>query len=41
MGKCLLSYLLNIARDNDFSKVSLKVDSNNVVAFKLYRSLRL
>ena len=38
-GKVLLSYLLRIARDNDFSKVSLKVDSNNVVAFKLYRSL--
>ena len=38
-GKVLLSYLLNIARDNDFSKISLKVDSNNVDAFKLYRSL--
>jgi len=38
-GKLLLSYLLNTARDNDFSKVSLKVDANNIVAFKLYRSL--
>jgi len=38
-GKVLLCYLLNIAKDNDFSKVSLKVDSNNVDAFKLYRSL--
>jgi len=38
-GKVLLSYLLNIAKDNEFSKVSLKVDSNNAVACKLYRSL--
>ena len=38
-GKVLLRYLLNIAMDNDFSKVSLKVDSNNVIAFKLYLSL--
>ncbi|MBZ9608230.1 GNAT family N-acetyltransferase [Clostridium estertheticum] len=38
-GKVLLRYLLNIAMDNDFSKVSLKVDSNNVFALKLYISL--
>lgn len=38
-GKVLLRYLLNTAMDNDFSKVSLSVDSNNVVAFKLYSSL--
>lgn len=38
-GKVLLRYLLNTAMDNDFSKVSLSVDSNNVVAFKLYISL--
>ena len=38
-GKVLLRYLLNIAMDNDFSKVSLKVDSNNVFALKLYSSL--
>ena len=38
-GKVLLSYLINIARANDFSLVSLKVDSNNADAFKLYRSL--
>lgn len=38
-GKVLLSYLVNIARANDFSLVSLKVDSNNADAFKLYRSL--
>ncbi|MBU3126434.1 GNAT family N-acetyltransferase [Clostridium tagluense] len=38
-GKVLLCYLLNIARENDFSKVSLKVDSNNVDAFRLYSSL--
>lgn len=38
-GKALLCYLLNIARENDFSKVSLKVDSSNVDAFKLYSSL--
>jgi len=38
-GKLFLSYLLNIAKDNDFSKVSLRVDSNNLVAFKLYQSL--
>lgn len=38
-GKVLLSYLLNTARNNDFSKVSLKVDSNNTDAFNLYRSL--
>ncbi|MGH4138168.1 GNAT family N-acetyltransferase [Clostridium sp.] len=38
-GKIFLSYLLNLAMDNDFSKVSLKVDSNNEVAYKLYLSL--
>ncbi|WP_291633014.1 GNAT family N-acetyltransferase [Clostridium sp.] len=38
-GKVLLRYLLNIAIDNDFSKVSLRVDSNNVAAFKLYLCL--
>ena len=38
-GKVLLRHLLNIAMDNDFSRVSLKVDSNNVVALKLYISL--
>ncbi|MBU3189301.1 GNAT family N-acetyltransferase [Clostridium bowmanii] len=38
-GKIFLSYLLNLAMDNDFSKVSLKVDCNNVVAYKLYLSL--
>ncbi|MBU3092208.1 GNAT family N-acetyltransferase [Clostridium sp. CM028] len=38
-GKVLLRHLLNIAMDNDFSKVSLKVDSNNVFALKLYISL--
>lgn len=38
-GKILLRYLLNIAMDNDFSKVSLKVDSNNVFALKLYISV--
>ena len=38
-GKVLLSYLINIAMDNDFSKVSLRVDSNNSIAFKLYHSL--
>lgn len=38
-GKVFLSYLLNTAMDNDFSKVSLRVDSNNVAALKLYLSL--
>ena len=38
-GKELLSYLLNIAKDNDFSKVSLRVDSSNHVALNLYLSL--
>jgi len=38
-GKLLLKYLLNIAIDYHFSKVSLKVDSNNINAFKLYLSL--
>lgn len=38
-GKVLLGYLLNIAMDNDFSTVSLKVDSDNIVAFNLYISL--
>jgi ribosomal protein S18 acetylase RimI-like enzyme len=38
-GKFLLSYLLNTARDNDFYKISLKVDFNNINAFKLYNSL--
>jgi len=38
-GKVLLRYLLNIAIDNHFSKVSLRVDSNNTNAFKLYLSL--
>jgi len=38
-GKVLLSYLLNVARDNSFSNISLKVDSNNTFAYKLYRSL--
>jgi len=38
-GKILLHYLLNLAMDNDFSKVLLRVDSNNVVALKLYQSV--
>jgi GNAT superfamily N-acetyltransferase len=38
-GKMFLRYLLNRAMDNDFSRVSLKVDSNNDVALKLYISL--
>ncbi|MGK0467108.1 GNAT family N-acetyltransferase [Clostridium sp.] len=38
-GRLLLSYLINIAVQNDFSKVSLKVDYNNDSALKLYRSL--
>ncbi|MEK6264895.1 MAG: GNAT family N-acetyltransferase [Clostridium sp.] len=38
-GKLLLSYLINIVVDIDFSKVSLKVDYNNDSALKLYRSL--
>ena len=38
-GKVLLRYLLNLAMDNDFSKILLRVDSNNVVALKLYQSL--
>lgn len=38
-GKVLLSYLLNIANENNFSKVSLKVDSNNIDAYKLYLSI--
>jgi len=38
-GKVLLRYLLNIANSNHFSKVSLRVDSSNIVAFKLYLSL--
>jgi len=38
-GKVFLSYLLNRAIDNDFSKVSLKVDCKNDVAYKLYLSL--
>ncbi len=38
-GKILLIYLLNIAKDNDFSKVSLRVDTKNVSAYNLYRSL--
>ncbi|MBU3098882.1 MULTISPECIES: GNAT family N-acetyltransferase [Clostridium] len=38
-GKVLLEYLLNIAMDNNFSKVSLRVDADNIVAFNLYRSL--
>jgi ribosomal protein S18 acetylase RimI-like enzyme len=38
-GKLLLSYLINIAVGNDFSKVSLKVDYNNKNALELYRSL--
>lgn len=37
-GKLFLSYLLNIAMDNDFSRVSLKVDSNNESALTLYHS---
>ena len=38
-GKALLRFLLDIAIDNNFSKVSLRVDSNNIVAYKLYISL--
>lgn len=38
-GKILLGHLLNIAMDNEFTKVSLRVDSNNVAAFNLYCSL--
>ncbi|HEY8888805.1 MAG TPA: GNAT family N-acetyltransferase [Clostridium sp.] len=38
-GQSLLHYLLNLAMDNDFSKVLLRVDSNNVVALKLYQSV--
>ncbi len=38
-GKVLLRYLLDIAIDNEFSKVSLRVDSNNIIALKLYLSL--
>ncbi len=38
-GKVFLRYLLNIAVDNEFSRVSLKVDSNNVVALNLYIAL--
>lgn len=38
-GKVLLGNLLNIAMDNNFSKVSLRVDSDNIVAFNLYSSL--
>ncbi|MCB2292118.1 GNAT family N-acetyltransferase [Clostridium algoriphilum] len=38
-GKVLLRYLLDIALDNEFSKVSLRVDSNNIIAFKLYLSM--
>lgn len=38
-GKVLLRYLLNLAMDNDFKKVSLKVDSSNIPALNLYLSL--
>lgn len=38
-GKVLLGYLLNLAMDNDFKKVSLKVDSSNTPALNLYLSL--
>ena len=38
-GKALLNYLLNVAMDNNFSKVSLKVDSGNKAALNLYFSL--
>ncbi len=38
-GKVLLGYLLDIALENEFSKAYLKVDSDNIAAFKLYRSL--
>ncbi|MBU3159211.1 GNAT family N-acetyltransferase [Clostridium frigoris] len=38
-GKILLGYLLNIAMDNNFSKVSLRVDADNIAAFNLYSSL--
>jgi GNAT superfamily N-acetyltransferase len=38
-GKVFLSYLLNIATENNFSKVSLRVASNNDIAFKLYLAL--
>jgi GNAT superfamily N-acetyltransferase len=38
-GKLLLSYLLNLIMDNDFKKVALKVDSNNIPALNLYLSL--
>ncbi|MBK5240521.1 GNAT family N-acetyltransferase [Clostridium sp.] len=37
-GKLFLSYLINLAIDNDFSSISLKVDSNNESALKLYHS---
>ena len=38
-GKVLLINLLNVAMKNNFSKISLKVDSNNVAALNLYFSL--
>lgn len=38
-GKVLLSYLLNVAMDNNFNKVGLKVDANNIPALNLYLSL--
>jgi GNAT superfamily N-acetyltransferase len=38
-GKVLLSYLLNVAMDNNFNKVALKVDANNVPALNLYLTL--
>ena len=38
-GKVLLSYLLNIIMDNNFNKVTLKVDASNIAALNLYLSL--
>ena len=38
-GKVLLGHLLNITMDNNFTKVSLRVDADNIVAFNLYSSL--
>ncbi|MGH4119890.1 GNAT family N-acetyltransferase [Clostridium sp.] len=37
-GKLFLNYLINIVIDNNFSSVSLKVDSNNESALKLYHA---
>lgn len=38
-GQMLLGYLLNIAMDNNFNKVMLKVDASNRAALNLYISL--